>query len=574
MRIIHEKRVLILALILVITTGILSSAPKSFKLDNSSTIPNAISPSISGVAQVGFDCGLGTTQAVLNGTSFPVAPSENTPPSPEILTSCSWIGDAGKTVTTTSDGTPEPLVTDQDETLGSLVSPNIGGGFTADVLVRTNSTTQINGFDLQVRWNPKVLRAVEFDQGGLAWKSVVLVTAVQTIDNTNGVAELAQVIQGLLGGDVVIFRLRFDVIGAGVSNLSLFDISGGLTNPTPVVHTDTALSFESQTFYDPGHALGWSANITQPNPLVPGAPMTFHVNNYCPGCSAPFSFTWQFNSTNVSPFKPQFSGNPLTVTLPNSSYYPLRLTVVIRDAATPTTHTLNLTESLPFTVGIQGASSIAVGASGSWTGYWFGGLPTFSGIQWRLCPSSPATNATDFRVCSHPFANVPSTSQQNTTAVSASLNFAGVYNVSLSVTSTSSGTVKGYLPLNVTGVPPAFTVAVSSSPNPPVSGKNVTFAANVAYNSAYPKASGFRSSTFNYKIDFGDGVVSYTPPAQATSMTILHVYSAPGNYIVRIFATEASALTLSHIEEVGSASITVLAPLTGTISSSSTSAQT
>ncbi|MBO0888569.1 hypothetical protein J2P12_05655, partial [Candidatus Bathyarchaeota archaeon] len=63
----------------------------------------------SGDTQIGFDCGLGSTAAVANATGFPVAPTENG--SPEILTSCAWIGDAGQTVTSSNDGTTEPLVT-------------------------------------------------------------------------------------------------------------------------------------------------------------------------------------------------------------------------------------------------------------------------------------------------------------------------------------------------------------------------------------------------------------------------------------------------------------------------------
>ncbi|HYY91444.1 MAG TPA: hypothetical protein VE955_05590, partial [Candidatus Dormibacteraeota bacterium] len=289
--------------------------------------------------QVGFDCGLGSTAAVLNATSFPVAPSENG--SPEILTSCAWIGDAGQTVTGSNDGTTEPLVTDQDETLGTLVSPAIGGGFTADVVVLQNSTTTvIDGFDLKVSWNPAVLRAAQIDQTGLIWKSAVLLTPVNNIDNNNGVAELAQVIQGTIGGNITIFRLRFDVVGVGIANLHLTDVSGGLANPGHVVHSNIDSAFDSESFYDPNHSLGWAANLTQLNPLVPGSPETFLVNNSCPGCTGPFTLEWQFNSSNTNQFSSQFLGNPLTITLPNNTFVASRLTVHVIDSATPTPHSV------------------------------------------------------------------------------------------------------------------------------------------------------------------------------------------------------------------------------------------
>ncbi|MBO0888568.1 hypothetical protein J2P12_05650, partial [Candidatus Bathyarchaeota archaeon] len=102
-------------------------------------------------------------------------------------------------------------------TLGTSVSPAIGGGFTADVVVLQNSSSFINGFDLKLNWNPTILQAVEFDQSGLVWKSAILLTAAQTIDNRNGVAELAQVIQGVFSGNFTIFRMRFDVVGVGTT---------------------------------------------------------------------------------------------------------------------------------------------------------------------------------------------------------------------------------------------------------------------------------------------------------------------------------------------------------------------
>src|SRR5215831_7465058 len=198
--------------------------------------PNAVRQAPpSNNTRVGFDCGLGTTSAVTNSTGFPVAPIELNGGSSGLQSRCNWIGDAGQTVSGSNDGTVEPLVNDQDESL-SLLSPGIGGGFTANVVVFQNSTSTMNGFDLRVIWNTAVLRLVGFDQTGLVWKSSLLLTPVQTIDNSIGVAELAQVISGTVSNNLTIFRLRFDIVGVGQSTLRLVDVSGGLANPGPVTH--------------------------------------------------------------------------------------------------------------------------------------------------------------------------------------------------------------------------------------------------------------------------------------------------------------------------------------------------
>src|SRR5215831_7436103 len=232
---------------LVLVSGIIAQNPAFWSLSGKSPSKSPI-PTIqsgpTGITQLGFDCGLGTTIAVPNATGVPLAPSEANNASSAVQNRCTWIGDAGQTVSTVNDGTTEPLVTDQDEVL-SLIGPGIGGGFTANVIVIQNSTASINGFDLQVKWNPAVLHLVEFDQTGLAWRSVILLTAVQTIDNTNGSAELAQVISGTFNKNLTIFRLRFDVVGIGLTSLHLVDISGGLTNPGPVIHQTTDSSFDS-----------------------------------------------------------------------------------------------------------------------------------------------------------------------------------------------------------------------------------------------------------------------------------------------------------------------------------------
>lgn len=538
--------------------------------DSAAPSPNKVivsnSLTVRGIdTQLGIDCGLGTMQAVVNGTSVPVAPSENG--IPEISNGCVWIGDAGQTVSTSYDGTKEPLVSDQDETLSSLVGPGIGGGFTADIVVLQNSTGRVNGFDLQIRWNTAVLRAVEFDQTGLAFRSSILSTPIQTIDNVGGVAEFSQAISGTLSGNVTIFRIRFDVVGVGVSNLQITNINGGLANPGQVVHNTFNGSFDSERIFDPGQTLHWQANLTLPNPPAPGQPNTFRVQSSCPGCTGPFTYTWQFNSTNTTPFMVQATGNPVIVTMPNSTFSGNRVTVTITDSATPTPNVITLTMTMPLTIAIQGPTTAPVGSSSTWTAIWLGGLPSYSGT-WRLCPGTQANKA----VCSNPNPTLPST-QKTTSPISATYNYAGVYNNTLTLTDSSgAASTKSFQLVNVTGVPFAYTVSISANPTVPLNGTNTAFSATISYNSAYPLGS-FRSSLFTYVWNFGDGTIISTPTT-GNSVTMNHAYASPGNYVVRITAQEASTGTPSHIQEVGFFTVTVVSPITGSITASTTSVQT
>lgn len=553
----------IAVLFLTLFIGVLSQNPTTSLINSSATVKrNTIVANQLTETRLGFDCGLGTTQAVPNATGVPVAPTENG--NPEILTGCTWIGDAGQTVTGVNDGTSEPLVTDQDELL-SAIATGIGGGFTANVVVLQNSTAYINGFDLQVEWNPAILRAVEFDQTGLEWRSGVLVTPIQTIDNTNGVAELEQVIQGTQNGNVTIFRIRFDVVGVGHTNLHIVNITGGLAPIT--VHQTVDSSFDSETLFDAGHTLNWNANITAPTPLVPGSSNTFRVNSSCPGCTGPFTFSWQFNSTSTGPFKSETTGNPVTITMPNSTFLGLRLAVIIKDSA-PTPHNVTLTMNLPFTVAIQGPTSASVGSSASWKGFWLGGDPSYTG-KWRFCPA--------VAVCSSPSPTVPSTQKQNSTSVSVTYNFAGAYNDTLTITDSSHTSSLGSdlnslssILVNVTGAPPAYTVSLGSNPTVPVTGVPITITATVAYNAAYPLAS--QTSSFIYTISFGDGNSTTLPLGQSSTP---HTYTSAGTYTLKIVARELStSKSPSQIQEVGFTTLTVVSPITASFSPSLTTGQT
>src|SRR5579864_5378667 len=466
---------LVAAMFFVLVSSMFSNIPFSSLLLNSHGSSNPLripQPGFTGVDQLGIDCGLGTTQAVLNSTGFPVAPSEVG--QWELANRCTWIGDAGQTATLANDGTNEPLVNDQDESL-SLTSSHIGGGFTANIVLAQNASSTVDGFDLQVKWNPAVLHAVEFDQGGLPWKSTVLFTPIQTIDNVHGVAELAQVISSTVGLNVTLFRMRFDVIGVGITSLNVVDgPGGGLTNPGFVIHKIVASSFDSETVFDATHSLNWEANVTAPSPLTPGAQNTFSASVLCPGCTGPFSYQWQFNSTSTGPFRQEATGNPITVTLPNTNFLGLRMIVIVKDSATPTPHNITLTRDLPLTVSVQGSTSVAVGATASWTGYWLGGSPSYT-AKWRLCPGTAIVKT----VCSNPVPGF-SSSTQNSSLTSAIYNFAGEYNATLSITDTVSPvtstatTSTGSILLNVTGAPPAFTVAVTANPSLPIPGSSVT----------------------------------------------------------------------------------------------------
>src|SRR5437016_522492 len=290
---------------------------------------------ISGNDQLGIDCGLGSTVAVANSTGVPVAPTENNlAPNPEILSRCTWTGDAGQIVIGSYDGTNEPLVSDQDEILGST-SPAIGGGFTANVVLLQNYTSSVNGFDLQVQYNPAVLRAVEFDQSGLFWNTGSPFKLLSTIDNVHGVAELAQVITGQpIGGNLTLFRIRYDVVGVGITSLHIVNVGGGIVNPELVVHQTLDGSFDSETLFDPGHTLNWSAKYTvSPTPPVPGSPLTFKANASCTGCAGTLSYSWDFSSLSSPTYvsKIDATGNSVTITSP-----PLlvnRVTLNITDTA-------------------------------------------------------------------------------------------------------------------------------------------------------------------------------------------------------------------------------------------------
>src|SRR6266581_8783562 len=354
---VFAKKFALLGIILVLLAigGLLTASHNA--LPSSSSAPKATKqPVPSGDPQIGIDCGLGASQAVVNGTGYPVASSETG--AFQTLPNCTWIGDLGNYVGT-PDGTNEPLVTDQDETF-TTVNTVIGGGFTVDIVYLQNATSTVNGFDITVSWNTNVLRAVEFDQSGLPWFAQGPFTAsVSGIDNKAGTARLEQVIGPQLPGDFVFFRIRFDVVGVGTSALT---ISNDLiSNPGVVVHSHVSGAFDSETFFDAGHTLNWVASFTNSTPIVPGSPNSFTAT--VTGGVGALSFAWQFDSSNTVAFVSQAAGNPVTITIPTATQVGTRITLRVTDSAPTAPNVIFLVQRLGLTVNVGGPRTFATGVA-------------------------------------------------------------------------------------------------------------------------------------------------------------------------------------------------------------------
>jgi len=496
---------------------------------------------------LGIDCGLGAREAVLNGAGYPVAPSENG--AYETRSSCTWIGDIGN-YSGPVDKTTEPLVSDQDETFNT-VSPTIGGGFTADIVYLQNGTSTTNGFDITVSWNPSILHGVMIDQGGTNWAATSPFIVTQMINNTAGQAHVVEVVFAQWGLNFTFFRIRFDVVGIGSTGLLISnDI---ITNPNPVVHQALKGSFDSETFFDPAHTLNWSGSFTvSPNPTVPGSPTTFLSTITCPGCIGSLNYQWDFNNDGVA----DTTNNPTTITIPTPTFFVSRVTLMVTDSASPSAHNATIVERLPFTAAIQGPPSLPVNTIGTWNGFWLGGIANYVG-SWRFCPGTALNTV----VCARPAPSVSSQiGENNTQTLSGSTPgyyFSGVYNVSLRVTDSGSGslpagTTTAYSLLNVTGGTPVFTVQVTSQSAP--AGSPAKISATIAYSTAYPSISGFRSALFKYTLYWGDGGSSIITNA-GLSISASHVYSSAATYPVTVIVQDQQ--TVSQIQEAGFATVNI-----------------
>ncbi len=539
---------------------------------------------------LGFDCAYGS-QVETVGATFPTSVTTDAPylvPDFDgtLDTSCkaTYLAD--------SDGALHPLVSDNPTGLS-------GGGITIDVVASLNSTTTINGFDISVQYDPKVLNAVIIDQSGLIWggaglpTGAFILTLAKTINQAAGQVRVAQVVVGAppVTGAAELFRVRFDIVGASTgSPITLF--SDVLTNPGSVVHNDLNLNgpgLDTTSIYNAlngGAVLNPAASWTfSPSPEIPGSPLTFTATATCPGCTGALTYSWDFSALDSTPppLPVQASGSTATITAPPPVVN--RVVLTITDAATPTAHSMAITRVLPLAlVESPSLSTLSVGVAGptgGFTGKWLGGVVTstagYSG-SWRFCPGSALSTG----VCSSPAPGIfqgPGAITQIATVASETYHFAGLYNDSLVIRDASGSEQQlGFIAssqtvlffTNVTGTPAAYTVNVSGNATSIAVGKAINFTAFSSYASTYP--AGFRATSFTYKWNFGDGGTA-TTTGNVTS--VVHTYASAGSFTVKVVATEQGTTCCpTHITENGFLPVTVTGgaftvsisgPATGTV---------
>ncbi len=537
---------------------------------------------VTGQNLVGINCALGTIDPT-TGVTLSERDGDGT-----IQSVCQWAGDTDADGPTVSAGA-EPLVTDpspfnpaQPCSVAPCGAPG-GGGFEADIII-TNLNDSINGFDLSVSYDTKILNAVLIDQAGLEFGGNVAcssctITLAATIDNTQGSVRLAQVllstVTGTVGGSVTLFRIRFDVVGAGRSALTI----GGLDKIThsfnfasvPLGHTDIQGSFSTNAFYDlivngcpsspncSTSGLGFNASWTySPIPAVAGSSVTFTAMAACENCTGSLHYFWAWSTAEGLAPTIQQTGATVTLTTPLPKI--TRVALIVTDSATPVANNVTATRFLPLAATVYGPSAINSGTSGDWTGWWIGGVAPYNTVLWKLCPS-PGTSS--FTICTTPTINFASspTQLQNST-ISETYNFAGLYLPFLQIidsspawTSRSSpgitsttivSTVIDSFPLNVTGSNPAFTVSLSSNATATDVGHGIQLSASVAYNANYPTTA--RAAIFNYTFYFGDGSAA-SSLGGASGQTIAHAYATPGTFTVRVTVQEASGVAATKITE-------------------------
>ena len=492
---------------------------------------------------LGVACGYGASSA-----PFPT-PITTPDGSGVASSSCDWAGDID------GDGALDPLVADNPSLL-----PGSGGGFTADIVVN-NLNTMLNGFDITISYDTNTLNAVAIDQSGLVFGSNVgcpaatpncSQTFVTEINQGIGEVRLAQVLlattagpggncntatnPGCVSANQVLFRIRFDVVGAGHGAISF--TAHTLTNPAAVAHTSQDGALSTDALYGLiNSAVGefivfWSFT---PNPPVPGQPITFTGTAGCSYCSGPLTFHWDFSSLDSPTYvaKIDATGSSVTVTAPPTVIS--RVTLTASDGV----HSASATRGLPLSASSTPPASTAVGtASPPFTATWVGGTPPYSG-SWLFCPGTGAQKA----VCSAPFVPVTTTTQSSTVPP-VTFNFAGSYNTVFTI----GDPVVVHNLYTVTGTPAAYTVTVGCNcTNTFQAGAAITFTATVAYNSAYPVA--FQSSSFDYAFNFGDGTSQTVSGGLSASAT--HTYTDPGNFQTTVVATETGFNAPAQIEESG-----------------------
>src|SRR5438132_3045957 len=350
--------------------------------------------------------------------------------------------------------------------------------------------------------------------------------------------------------------MRFDVVGVGVTALHIINVSGGLTNPSTVAHTTTDGAFDSETVYDAGHTLHWSASFSETTPVTPGGSNTFAATASCSGCTLPLTYSWQFDSSNTGVFTSEASGNPVTVTLP-STFTGYRVDLQISDsAATP--NIVHLVQHIPLTTVMKDttspSNSFATNVAQTFARFWLGGVPPYTGSL-RFCPGIGNNN-----ICSVAAAAIASTTTQ-TASSPVTYKLQGVYTDSLSITDSNPGfaggatTSKFLLVVNATGGTgvAAYVISITANSTSISVGKGVLFTAVATYAggaTGFPAASRGTSISLNFR--FGDGTTGTATIAMTTgganSTTISHQYITASSPTFSAFAVGTDN-TISLIQE-------------------------
>src|SRR5437867_2446871 len=551
-------------------------------LNHPTSTPRSINqPGFAGKAQLGIDCGYGSNEVIANATGTPGpdgTDSHGNALNPT-FEACTWAGSPDIPF----GGTQlQPLVSDNPTVAigpNCCAAPSRGGGFTAEVVLIQNSTTVINGFDITVSWNTKILSAVEFDQGGLPFAGGNSFTPTSIIDNTAGSAELSQAIlsppapTATIAGNVTLFRIRFDVVGIGSTGLTISNdlvIDPNVT-PNNLKYTLFQGSLVTSNIPDliAGVTLGYSVSWTfTPNPEVPGSPLTFVATASCAGCTGALTYSWDTDSVQCYPDTAppcvaatiEATGSSATITAPTATLLAHRVTLIVTDGAG---HTAEATRRLPLTLTPPPASSGASNANIALTAKYLGGIPPYSGttgqvgVKWTICNSTGLTQT----ICTVPSPSTANTASQMNT-ITEQYKWQGVFTGTVVVTDTQEPQLPGpnqvtaTFPVNVTGGtgPLAYTVTViSDAPSGSATAQVVSFTATVAYNTAYNSAA--RSTTFSYLFMFGDGQIATFTGGTIGKAT--HKYGAAGTYPVVVIAQETASNALAKIQEVGRFSQTI-----------------
>lgn len=481
-------RSILATIILTLSLG----SPFASYILGTGTLPfvHPVSGALGPANNLGIDCALGSSADSPNPFPTPISTKDS---DGVIDSNCQWAGDV--------DGDPaatlDPLTSDSPEAL----SPQIGGGFIANVIF-TNMNTTINAFDITVNYDPHILDFVAFDQAGLTFggdvgcppstPSCTLQLASST-DHVNGVVRLSQTVLSIHVGpngdtgninSVTLFRLRFDVVGAGYTTIHfgtniIVSVVGTSTGPDP--HFTIDGSFSTQDIFNlinsqplaPSTAWFNASWFLSPNPEVPGNPLTFIATASCSYCQGALTYNWDFSSidSSTNSHKIDATGSVVTITAPPPLVNRVTLTVTNGTLSVSATRLLPLAASAPL-------SKLPVGVVRSAVrGSWLGGVPSYSG-SYNLCP---AQSSTDHSVCSAPTVVIPLGTQSQNKTVALSYNYAGVYNSTLSVIDSAASRVNGpnsavttFL-VNITGTPAAFTVPLSANSTTVRAGQTLQF---------------------------------------------------------------------------------------------------